>query len=438
MANFRFNLDKRFLDKESSKKAKKLELEGKAFNKYLNPKETSIYLTVSINKRYIKVNIGEKILPKCFDVKNQKVKQNYAGALELNILMERIKTDCLKGYRQLVTNNPKISSHDVKEIMQNAINPVASCEKSFIELFEEFYEKHKLKIEERSSAKYKVTLKALKQYEKAHSKIRIEEVDCDFADDFSNFLIRTRNNTNNTITKHFRNIKCFMGHCLKNDLTDNVKFKEIRSSEDPADIFVLSWDELMKIYTLDLKDKKLTKVRDVFCFQAFTGQRYGDIQKLCWANIVEENGRLYWSLHQSKTRNTKAIKIPLMPLAVEILEKYRPLIKPEPHHSVFKPYCNSTANLHLKDIGFEAGLKGDLTIVRKQGIKRQITRLKQYQRLTTHCARKSFITLSIEKGMSLSAIQRVSGHTTVKAMRPYIKLSEKFVEEELFDAWVSS
>jgi integrase len=225
-----------------------------------------------------------------------------------------------------------------------------------------------------------------------------------------------------------------MNVCLKNKLTTNNDFKFIKSTEDKSSIFVLTWEEIMTIYHLDINDDLLRKVKEIFCFQCFTGQRYSDIQSLKWKDIKEENGQLYWYLHQIKTKSTSSIRIPLMPQAKAILNEYR-FANSETHHIIFTPPSNVTQNRKLKEIGLMAKIGGEFTTVRKQGHKRIETVTKRYLKLSTHCARRTFISLSIERGMSISAIQKISGHSTTKAMIPYIQLSEKFVETELFGAW---
>ena len=228
-----------------------------------------------------------------------------------------------------------------------------------------------------------------------------------------------------------------MAVCQKNKLIDNNDYKYIKSTEDHSSIFVLTWDEIMTMYNLDIEDKLLSKVRDVFCFQCFTGQRYGDIQSLKWRDIKEEKGKMYWYLYQLKTKNTKPIRIPIMPMAKEILMKYQTNNK-ELHHNVFSAPHNAVQNKKLKELGLKSKLKGEFTTIMKQGFRRIEEVKKRYEKLSTHCARKSFISISIEKGMSISAIQKISGHTTIRAMKPYIELSQQFVEDELLDAWSNS
>jgi hypothetical protein len=50
-------------------------------------------------------------------------------------------------------------------------------------------------------------------------------------------------------------------------------------------------------------------------------------------------------------------------------------------------------------------------------------------------ARKTFITLSLEKGMAKETIMKISGHADERTMKPYIKISETFYTSEFTKAW---
>ncbi len=64
----------------------------------------------------------------------------------------------------------------------------------------------------------------------------------------------------------------------------------------------------------------------------------------------------------------------------------------------------------------------------------EIVKMK-WEFLTTHIARKTFITLSLERGMRPEVIMSITGHANYKAMKPYIKIVDKVKSEELYKAW---
>ena len=157
-------------------------------------------------------------------------------------------------------------------------------------------------------------------------------------------------------------------------------------------IIVLTENEFMKLYTLDLSDNKsLSKVRDVFCFQCLTGQRFSDIASLNRDDIKDNS----WYLHTYKTRDI--IEIPLTPLAKEILNRYKLNSQPLPVISQQK------TNDYLKELCAIAELNDSITLVRYRGSERVEYKKPKYEFITTHTARRTFVTISLRSILRLPA-----------------------------------
>ena len=53
-----------------------------------------------------------------------------------------------------------------------------------------------------------------------------------------------------------------------------------------------------------------------------------------------------------------------------------------------------------------------------------------YEQVTTHTARKTFVTLALERGIPVQDVMLISGHHDFRAMRPYIKIARDHLREE--------
>lgn len=71
-------------------------------------------------------------------------------------------------------------------------------------------------------------------------------------------------------------------------------------------------------------------------------------------------------------------------------------------------------------------------IVKGKVVIRQITPL--YAAISSHTARRTFITMCLEKGMPIQDVMRMSGHSDYKSMRPYIKVTRKHLRA-VADKW---
>ncbi len=59
----------------------------------------------------------------------------------------------------------------------------------------------------------------------------------------------------------------------------------------------------------------------------------------------------------------------------------------------------------------------------------------KYELITTHTGRRTFVTLSLEKGVRPEVLMRITGHKDMRTMKKYIKLTEKVTKSEFLRAW---
>ena len=69
------------------------------------------------------------------------------------------------------------------------------------------------------------------------------------------------------------------------------------------------------------------------------------------------------------------------------------------------------------------------------GSKRIEEKIKKHDMISTHTARRTFITISLEKGMRPDIVMSITGHKSYSSFKKYIKLSEKVREQEMNNAW---
>ncbi len=257
--------------------------------------------------------------------------------------------------------------------------------------------------------------------------LNFERVNKKLFEDFSGYLRNEKKHTNTTVNKYLKTLKTFIHWAVDYNYTSadavSTKFK---ISEETNDVVFLTWEELMSLYNLPLlAGSALAKVRDVFCFGCFTGQRFSDISNLKREDIV--NG--YWILHQIKVKDTVSNEIFLNEFASAILNKYSENIKPLPVIS------NQKTNEHLKKLGEKAKINEVVKVVRYRGNERLEVREPKYKLLGTHTARRTFITLSLEKGMRPETVMGISGHTDYKSMSRYLAVTGKMKRNEMEAIW---
>jgi hypothetical protein len=108
--------------------------------------------------------------------------------------------------------------------------------------------------------------------------VSFDSINQQFYDRLVNYFISDLGQLNNSIGKHIKNLKVFLNYVQHNELVNkNFKTKGFKVLREEIDIVALTEDELWKIYYTHDLPAHLDKVKDLFCFECFTGLRFSDI-----------------------------------------------------------------------------------------------------------------------------------------------------------------
>ncbi len=169
---------------------------------------------------------------------------------------------------------------------------------------------------------------------------------------------------------------------------------------------------------------RLSRIRDLFLLQAYTGMRYGDLSALEPRHFDDDAGLIRYTSEKS---DTKCI-VPLTKPIRKLLERYP--------SRLFEFPSITKANLYLKDLGLEVGLTESITVSHYKGGVRIDETKRRADLLTTHVARRSFSTTSVQFGLSEAVISRVTGHAARGVLQQhYIILNDDAVRDMVCKAW---
>ena len=136
------------------------------------------------------------------------------------------------------------------------------------------------------------------------------------------FIQSTNHLEHNTAMGNIKKLKKIVRQCVANDLMEKDPFMtykvKIRDTNRP---FLLQ-NELDRIIALEILSDRLTQVRDIFVFCCYTGLAYSDVQKLSRLDIVLGDDGEQW-IHTERVKTETATRIPILPKAMEILERYK-------------------------------------------------------------------------------------------------------------------
>jgi integrase len=379
----------------------------------------------------VKLSTGQKVAAKYWDSEKQRVKSSYTGANELNSWLASKQGAASKILLQVSSDNDEITTAKVKELVRPLFVEAAIVVEetlSFWKVYERFIEVRSTQKSDSTLKKYKTTLSHLKDFAEAYSyKVAFENLDHKFLEQFITYLLKEKKHTNNTVEKNVTILKTFLGWATENEYNTKLTFKKFGYIKEQVDIVYLTEEELHKLYNLDLNEKEaLQRVRDVFCFGCFTGQRFSDILRIAREQIRGNT----WYIVTQKTKDV--LEVPLNSYALAILNKYKDNARPLPVVS------NQKTNEHLKDLCELAGIDEYVTLTKYRGAEKIQEHKKKYEVVGTHTARRTFVTLWLEKGGRPETCMEITGHKDYKTFKKYIKITSKVKRVEMEKVFESS
>jgi integrase len=278
-----------------------------------------------------------------------------------------------------------------------------------------------------------------------------DRIDVPLMKSFQNYLlekkeIRMKNGkkrnghiNNITVAKILNTLKTLLRRAEgEYDIDVNPKYKNFKNPHPRRDseleVIALTQDEFMAVWELDLStNKRLDEARDIFCFSIATGLRYGDLLQLNRSHIKKDNTIKM----ESSDKNSKRVDIPLNPISFAIIQKYSNRHKPLPVNAKGSIISDQKLNDYIKEVGKLAGIDEPIEKIRERGTKKISVTKKKCEWLSIHTGRKTFTTLSLEKGIPLQDVMSLTTHSTFAAVKRYINVTKERKKTVMAEAWGS-
>jgi len=233
--------------------------------------------------------------------------------------------------------------------------------------------------------------------------INLKDIDKKLLTQYKNHLLETI--SLNTVHNRFKFLKLVLKAADQNDVFEN-RLHEFVIKQTKTQREFLEPEELARIKKYMQNDRIPKKGRRValwFLIACETGLRYGDLSKNI-NNIVLRNEIPDGVLFQYAEKTGKANPIPLTKQAREYLHL---LLTPD--YNV-KMYSLVNYNAYLKAVAITCSIE---------------------KRITTHTARHTCATLLLEQGVPIEAISGLLGHSDLKTTQIYMKIRNKYLENEI-------
>ena len=150
----------------------------------------------------------------------------------------------------------------------------------------------------------------------------------------------------------------------------NLAFKLEWIQKNPFNQFQLKYHKYDRVYLTELElqileemeftNERLQRVKDCFVFSCYTGLSYIDVKELTEGNIVQGIDGRYW-IYTKRQKTDERVKVPLLPKAIELIERYREIQEREGINGLLPISSNQKINKYLKETAEMCNISKNIT-----------------------------------------------------------------------------
>lgn len=389
---------------------------------------TMIRLHLTFNNKVFKYPTGINIQPKQWSKVKQKIHSGVPNSKSMNTFLKQLKDSAWNEYYDTVARKETPTFEYLKEFLDENFKKGKKEIEYLTDFLNECINSKGRQLEEGTIKGYRSLKTHLLEFEKyKRKKLTFDSLNKELYTNLIEYFAYEKNMENSTIKeKHIKNMRSFLNWSVEKGFITKNPFKEIKFPYKipPTQSIALTEEELNRIYHFDLSgNDKLQWVRDILCFECYSGLRFGDLDNVTPDKL---NGN---RLNAVIKKTNDLISVPLRPEAIEIINKYFENNKEFPNKS------NQKTNKYLKELGKLAKINDTVTSIHLSGNKRREATRPKYEMLGTHTGRRTFVTLSYQKGMRVLDIMAITGHKDYDSFRKYYRLDNIKVHENFHNAW---
>lgn len=376
--------------------------------------EVLIYARITMDQKRLSISLKRNVPLELWDSQSKRVLGNSVMAKQLNQYLDLAKSQLYQSYMELKAADKVLTAQMIKDYFMGDDKST----KTLVQLIDYHSEKIKGTLAKGTIRNFQITENYVLKFLKSNKleDIFLSRLDYKFICDFESFLVQyypkghPRAMSHNTVMKHIQRLRKMIRLAYHLEWLDKDPFRRWKTTFEKTDREFLSEHELSNLATYEFPLERLERVRDLFLFSCYTGISYADLNKLTPNNIWKGEDDKKWIVTNRQKTNTR-VKVPLMPTALRLIEKYREHPLTEVSGTLFPPITNERANLYLKEIAEACGLTKNLTF---------------------HMARHTFATtVTLSNGMPIETVSKLLGHTKIATTQIYARVLDKKVEEDM-------
>lgn len=393
----------------------------RTFNQIFLPKKskgkdsnTLMYLRITLDGVRTEFSINRHVDTKEWNDQSRRLNGRTPEAKSFNSYLDAVEFRIYEIYKEMVADGVEITGDMIKA---KFLGIDTDKPRMLLEIFEhhnqQFGELVGKDFAIGTLRRFKVCKKSLQEFLKWKFQvddISIRKLNFEFINDYEFYLKSVRNCGHNTVMGYIKKLKKIVRQCVARDWLDKDPFMAYKITLRETHRTVLTEDELLILASKTLMIPRMEQVRDIFLFSCYTGLAYSDVEKLTAADISTGIDGEKW-VFTTRTKTETATRVPLLPPAIAILEKY------EKHPVVINSgkllpvISNQRLNSYLKELAELCGIQKELTF---------------------HCARHTFATtVTLTNGVPIETVSKMLGHRSLRTTQQYAKILDRKVSDDM-------
>jgi site-specific recombinase XerD len=376
-------------------------------------RDYAVYLRLIIDTKRTEICTKRKWEFSRWDNAAGRSKGTKEDARILNAFLDLLQAKVYEAHHELISSGKAVSA----ELIKNKVAGIGDYQYTLLEVVEQ-HNKAVFQLIGKGYCKgtwtkYNTTLMHLRnflQWKYKISDINLKDIKYSFVTDFEFYLKAEKNIDTNTNGKYIKNLKKIIHECQAKGWLERDPFFGFKVKHKDAEIPHLSSAELKILEEKTFSIDRLTHVKDIFLFSCYTGLAYADSAKLTPTNIeIGIDGKRWLSKNRQKTNVLS--RIPLLPQALDIIEKYKDHPKVCNSGKLLPVLSNQKVNSYLKEIADSCGFQKNITF---------------------HVARHTFATtITMSNGVPIESVSKMLGHRKISTTQIYAKILDNKVSADM-------
>lgn len=372
-----------------------------------------VYLRITVDGLRTEIATARSCEPERWNSHSGRANGTKEDIKSLNSFLDTLQLKVFEVRRISIESNTQVTS----TLLKNILRGETGKPKMILEIYQEHNDRFaELVGKEFSLAtllRYKISLEHTRNFIllKYHrSDLELTALDYDFIASYVHWLKTIRNCCHNTTAKYIANFRKIVYECLKQGWLQRDPFLGFKLTQKEVKKEILSMKEIELMTITKFQSKRLEQIRDIFLFCCYTGLAYIDIKNLKRTDIKIGIDGEDW-IFTSRQKTDVDTRIPLLPFAKNLVEKYRLNTQCIIQGSVLPVPCNQKMNVYIKEVADICGIE---------------------KALTSHIARHTFATtITLSNGVPIETVSKLLGHTNLRTTQHYAKILDMKVSSDI-------